>query len=387
MMRTTPDIDNSSERRFKEILDQKAREDLKESIIHGSIKIDEGKISIPMPRIDRPKFVLSSPIQEGVGQGEGEIGDIIEEAKEGEDEEDEGTGKEGEGEHEYQIEISEYLRVLQEELQLPRIKPKEKGDILEKHVGYTSNRRSGAPLNRRQTFKQSLLETIARGEYDPEKPLVNVRRENKRYIAPKIKFKRANQAVVFYMMDVSSSVTDEIRVKAKKIISTIDLWLRDNFQGVESKYIVHDSRAWEVDRKKFYEIRSYGATFVASAYKLVQEAIYTRFPWQNWNIYTFHVTDGDVWVSYYRWLDPTAMDQGEDDVTTTAKIMEEHLLPHINQVASIQIPGPYGGGRLNEELEEYFTKGRQMPENLVLTDVENDEDIMKAVRECLKGGR
>ena len=35
----------------------------------------------------------------------------------------------------------------------------------------------------------------------------------------------------------------------------IDTWLRRNYKGIESRYIVHDVRAGEVDRETFFRIR------------------------------------------------------------------------------------------------------------------------------------
>ena len=50
------------------------------------------------------------------------------------------------------------------------------------------------------------------------------------------------------MMDVSGSMGDEQKELVRLEAFWIDAWLRRNYHGIESRYIVHDVRAAEVDR-------------------------------------------------------------------------------------------------------------------------------------------
>ena len=50
----------------------------------------------------------------------------------------------------------------------------------------------------------------------------------------------------------------------------IDAWLRRNYQGIESRYIVHDVQAGEVDRETFFRIREDGGTRISSAYRVAK---------------------------------------------------------------------------------------------------------------------
>src|SRR5206468_10715821 len=53
----------------------------------------------------------------------------------------------------------------------------------------------------------------------------------------------------------------------------IDTWLRSNYKGLETRYIIHDAVAREVDRETFFHTRESGGTMISSAYKLCKELI------------------------------------------------------------------------------------------------------------------
>jgi hypothetical protein len=49
--------------------------------------------------------------------------------------------------------------------------------------------------------------------------------------------------VIIYMMDVSGSMGDEQKELVRLEAFWIDTWLRRNYEGIESRYIVHDVHA------------------------------------------------------------------------------------------------------------------------------------------------
>jgi uncharacterized sporulation protein YeaH/YhbH (DUF444 family) len=55
--------------------------------------------------------------------------------------------------------------------------------------------------------------------------------------------KPQSNAVIIYMMDVSGSMGDEQKELVRLEAFWIDAWLRRNYEGIESRYIVHDVNA------------------------------------------------------------------------------------------------------------------------------------------------
>ena len=68
-------------------------------------------------------------------------------------------------------------------------------------------------------------------------------------------------------MDVSGSMGEEQKELVRLESFWIDTWLRKNYEGIESRYIVHDVSAKEVDKHTFYHLREDGGTKISSAFK------------------------------------------------------------------------------------------------------------------------
>jgi uncharacterized protein len=105
----------------------------------------------------------------------------------------------------------------------------------------------------------------------------------------------SSNAVLLCMMDVSGSMDD-----SKKFLARVFFWLLYRF--VQSKYehcelvfITHHAAAREVDEDEFFHTMESGGTVVSSAYELALDVIGTRYPSDEWNLYAFHVSDGDNW--------------------------------------------------------------------------------------------
>ena len=80
------------------------------------------------------------------------------------------------------------------------------------------------------------------------------------------------------MMDVSGSMGDEQKEIVRIESFWIDAWLRSQYKGLESRYIIHDAVAKEVDRDTFFRTRESGGTMISSAYKLCAKMIDDDFP-------------------------------------------------------------------------------------------------------------
>ena len=131
------------------------------------------------------------------------------------------------------------------------------------------------------------------------------------------------------MMDVSGSMTDEQKEIVRTAAFWLDTWLSSQYTGIETRYIIHDAAAKEVDEDTFYHTRESGGTRISSAYKVCADLIAREFPPSDWNIYCFQFSDGDNW--------------GEDN-ERSLELLREALVPHVNLFCYGQVESPYGSG-------------------------------------------
>jgi sporulation protein YhbH len=358
------------QQRFKKIIKGKIRKNLKKYISRGELigRVGKDKVSIPIPHINLPKFKFNDQDAGGVGQGDGDIGDPI---GPGQDQPGQGKAGQGEGDHAIEVEVTieELAQILAEELELPNIEPKGEKNIEIVRSKYTGIQKSGPEGLRhiKRTFKENLKRQIATGNYTPGDPVVP-QRPDRRYKAPKVIPKPVAKAVIIYMMDVSGSMGDD----QKEIVRTesfwIDTWISSQYQGVEKRYIIHDAVAKEVDEKTFYTTRESGGTLISSAYNLCIDIIEKDYPTSEWNIYPFHFSDGDNWSG--------------DDNEICMDLIKKYMIPWTNQFSYGQVESMYGSGGFINELKEHF----ENEPKVVLSEIENKEDIMDSIKDFLGKG-
>jgi len=360
-------------RRFREIVRGRIRENLRKYVSRGDMISRKGKdsVSIPMPQIDIPRFVFGDNQEGGVGQGDGEEGDSVG----GEEQEGQGSGKAGEGEGDKAVEVEvtldELAEILGEELGLPRIEPKGEENVETVRDKITGLRSTGPESLRsfKATFKNALKRQIASGTYDPGNPIIVPVREDRRYRSWSQIPRPESNAVIIYMMDVSGSMGDEQKEIVRIESFWIDTWLRSQYKGIESRYIIHDATARLVEREVFFKTRESGGTMISSAYRLAAELIDNEYDAANWNIYAFHFSDGDNW--------------SVDDTAACIKLLRDTLVPVVNQFGYGQVESPYGSGQFIKDLRAAFNE----EEKLVTSEVKAKDDIMDSIKDFLKGGR
>ena len=359
-------------RRFREIVRGKIKQNLRKYITQGEMMGKRGKelVSIPLPQIDIPHFRYGQKQSGGVGQGNGNPGDVI-----GQGEPKPGVGQAGDrpGDHLLEVEVTmdELAQILGEELKLPNIEPKGKERIIARKDRYVGVRRTGPESLRhfRRTFKQALRRQISMGTYNPKDPIIVPIRDDKRYRSWKSEPLPQSNAVIIYMMDVSGSMGDEQKEIVRIESFWIDTWLRSQYQGIESRYIIHDAMAKEVDRDTFFKTRESGGTMISSAYKLCAKMIDDEYPPELWNIYPFHFSDGDNW--------------SVDDTHTCVDLLKKDVLPHVNLFCYGQVESPYGSGQFIKDLTEHFDED----ERVVTSEIKGKDAIMDSIKEFLGKGR
>lgn len=360
--------------RFKDIVRGKIKDNLRKYIQKGEMIGKQGKelVSIPVPSIELPRFRFGHRDTGGVGQGEGEVGQVL---KPGQVEPGEGKqAGDSPGDHVIEVDVTmeELAAMLGEELKLPRIEPKGKDKIEDVKYRYTGINTAGPESLRhfKRTFKQALKRHIAQGTYDVNRPLVVPSRNDRRYRTWREVVEPQANAVIVYMMDVSGSMGDEQKEIVRIESFWIDTWLRSQYKGIESRYIIHDAMAKEVDRETFFHTRESGGTMISSAYKLCWKLIEDNYPPSEWNIYPFHFSDGDNWSA--------------DDSSQCVQLLQEKILPTVNMFCYGQVESPYGSGQFIKDLREAFPPG---PDQRVLTSEIKDKDaIYGSIRDFLGQG-
>ena len=294
---------------FHDVYGGRKRKELKKYIKNGSIfrnRGKNGKVVLTIPKIDIPHIVYGDSGQGGIGRGQGEKGDVI-----GKDD-SQGKGKgnkagqeEGEG-IDISVDMEEVLQFLQEELQLPDMKPKP-NETYEEVIKKYNNISLVGPESLRhnvRTLKQALKRQCSDGSinklhkipgYAEPVRLITPINSDKRYRQyNEIKVPSSN-AVIIFARDGSASM-DQYKCDIVSDMSWwIDTWIRNFYQKVERVYVWHDTVAKEVDEKKFYKHRYGGGTTCSSALKFISKMFESRFNPAKWNIYLFYFTDGENW--------------------------------------------------------------------------------------------
>ncbi|MDO8793563.1 MAG: DUF444 family protein [Vicinamibacterales bacterium] len=355
--------------RFRRIVKGKIREDLRKFLTRDELLGREGKkyITIPVRGIEIPHFRYGDNNDAGVGKGDGKPGD----AADGQG--GIGPGGEQEGQHILEVEVSldELAEILGEELKLPRIKPLGFDRITAERDRYSGIRQSGPESLRhfKRTFRRALRRQIISGLYNPEAPRIIFERRDKIYRSWKTILNPQSNAVIIYMMDVSGSMGDEQKELVRLEAFWIDAWLRKNYHGIESRYIVHDVRAAEVDRETFFRVREDGGTRISSAFRVARELIEHHYSPQDWNVYLFHFSDGD--------------NSSESDSRECCILLRENLLPALNMFGYCQVASAYGSGNFINVLHEHLSE----QEAVVSTRVNTKDDIYDSIRAFFTAGR
>ncbi|MEM7348371.1 MAG: DUF444 family protein [Chloroflexota bacterium] len=358
--------------RFRQIVRGRIKKNLRKYMSQGEMIGRQGKklVSIPLPQIELPRFRHEPKQQDGLGQGSGDVGDIV-----GQGDTQPGQGQAGSdpGEHilEVDVTLEELAEIMGEALELPQIEPKGESNIISERVKYNRIRRVGPDSLRhfKRTYKEALQRQITSGEYDAENPVIVPIRDDIRYRSWSEEPLPQSNAVIIYMMDVSGSMGHMQKELVRLTAFWIETWLRSQYQQIEICYIVHDAVAKEVDQQTFYHLREGGGTRISSAYSLCNDTIDARYPPDLWNIYPFHFSDGDNW--------------GDGDSDKSIHLIEEELLPKCNQFSYGQVRSPYGSGEFMHNLNSYFTD----TDTLVVSEIINRDSVYDTIKDFLGKGR
>lgn len=353
--------------RFRQIVRGRVKQNLRKYMSNGELIGRQGKdlVSIPIPEIELPHFRFGGR-QGGVGQGPGEVGTPI-----GRGEPGDGSGPAGDqpGNHILEVELTlqELVELLGEELGLPRVQPKSKNQIEGEITRYTGIRRVGPEGLRhfKRTYREALKRQLVSGTYDHQRPVILPIRDDKRYRSWKVYPRPDNNAVIFYMMDVSGSMSQRKKHLVRLTAFWIDSWLKAHYKNLATRYIVHDAVAHEVDAHTFYHVRESGGTRISSAYELCREIMRKDYPAEDWNLYAFHFSDGENF--------------GADDDERCVAVLKQDLLPPLNLFC-------YGQVQSDSRRQFLDTLAEVDDEKLATAKIDDDEDVYTAIKTFLGKG-
>lgn len=290
-----------------------------------------GKVTISIPQIDIPHFVHGDT-GEGIGRGPGKEGDTI-----GRDPQP-GKGNKA-GDHEgqginIQVDMDDVLKFMEEELNLPFMKPKPNETFEEVKIKYNNISKVGLSSLRhtRRTMKEAIKRLAMTGALDklqmvpgasvPMKVVTPIKQDFRYRQYREIKLPASN-AVIFFARDCSGSM-DNVKCDIASDMSWwIDCWIRKFYDKVDRCYFIHDTRAQEVVEEQFYNYRYGGGTMCSSVFESIAQQLENRYPPDKFNVYIFYFTDGDNW---------------DGDNERLATIIKEKLFPgKVNLIGLTQI--------------------------------------------------
>jgi uncharacterized sporulation protein YeaH/YhbH (DUF444 family) len=292
-------------KKFRDVISGRSRKELKKLIKSGSIvrqRPKGGKVTISIPQIDIPHFVHGDT-GDGVGRGPGKDGDVI--GRDPKPGEGGGAGSDpGEG-IKISIDLDDVLKFMEEELKLPKMKPKPSETFEEIKIKYNDISKVGLNSLRhiRRTMKEAIKRTLMMGidtmqkvpgSQIPIKVITPIKSDFRFRQYREIKIPSSN-AVIFFARDCSGSMDDYRCDIVSDMCWWLDCWIRKFYKRVDRLYYIHDTRAEEVDENTFYTYRMGGGTMCSSAFDKIAEQLENRYPPDKFNVYIFYFTDGDNW--------------------------------------------------------------------------------------------
>lgn len=317
----------------------------------------------------------------------------------------------GEGEDDFQFALSndEFVNILFEDLELPHMISKENKVVekVEMHRSGFTNDGNPAQLNLEKSMINSMgrrialqkpkmrkireLEALLEIEEDEDKRLeleeeissLRIRARAVAFIDPvDLRYnnfttspKPSSQAVVFFIMDVSASMTESHKDLAKRFFMMLNLFISRKYKRVDAVFIRHHTQAKECDEEEFFTGRESGGTVVSSAFELAKDIMSERYSPSEWNVYFAQASDGDNW---------------SDDNGKLLEILQNDILPVSQFFSYIEVGEPRGMGMLGgfaHQLMEVYDNIVGSNQNMVAERVQKPSDVYPIFRKIFAKDR
>jgi hypothetical protein len=262
-------------------------------IVAGSDIINDGArtVRVPVRMLEHYRFRLRSDTEpQGVGQGAAKPGDLLGPANSGSKPGGKGAGGTERGAAELLLEfkVDDIIEWMWEELKLPNLQPRvgQSEEAEWKREGW-DRRGARSRLDRRRSFKESVkrrgLERSAPSFIDEDLRFRQLTRRRQ----------PALRAAVFFLLDVSASMTDADRQLAKTFFFWVAAGLRREYRSLDIVFVAHTTDAWEFGESDFFKVTGSGGTVASAGLRKVHEIMQSRFDPATCNVYLFYASDGD----------------------------------------------------------------------------------------------
>ena len=266
--KTSADRSASDRRRHKEKIERAIKEGIHNIVAEESIIGQDGKkkIKIPVRGIKEYRFVYGDNGSNKVGSAQGK--EIRKGQKIGEKEgkQSDGNGnkpgdEKGEEFYEVEITLEELSHYLFDNLELPDLEKKQMKKLISEKPKRHGYRNEGIRprLDKKETVKKMLKRrnaAVRAGSYDPEKDeSFGFSKKDLRYKFIKKKFQQHSNAVIFFLMDISGSMTKNKKYLARSFFFLLYHFVRSKYENTEIVFIAHDTEAYEVNEDQFFKKR------------------------------------------------------------------------------------------------------------------------------------
>lgn len=385
----------------------------REAVSNGRLReIGQGEaITIPADSLHEPGLftVFSTGQRQTVLPGNKEfvVGDRLRRPEQGSGGGGEGDASEsGEGEDSFRFVLSrdEFLDLFFEDLELPDLVKQELASVDQTAPARAGIAVEGAPsqLDMARTMRQSMARRIGLrrpkpdqvreleaeiaalevSKADPDR-LLALRAELdtalKRiarvpWVDPvDLRYRRftpspqpSARAVMFCLMDVSGSMTEQMKDLAKRFFLLLHVFLQRRYKQVDIVFIRHTETAEEVDENTFFTDPRTGGTVVSSALLELVRIQRERYPVSSWNIYAAQASDGDNYGS---------------DTARAVGLLENDILPIAQYFAYIETAGSNAVIRSQTDLwRGYEGLVERMP-NMAMRRVSEKREIFSVFRD------
>lgn len=306
--KSSSDRSASDRRRHKTKIEKAIKDGIHNIIAEESIIGKDGKkkIRIPVKGIKEYRFVYGdNKTNKKVGSAPGKnikrgqkIGD---KRKTSPAHGNKPGDKPGEEYYDVEVTLEELSRYLFEDLNLPELEKKKFKFVTQEKPKRKGHRNQGIRirLSKKETIKNKLKrKAIAKklGTYDEDSDeRFPFHESDLRYRHFSNKPKENSCAVVFFIMDVSGSMSTQKKYIARSFYFLVYQFLRYKYENIEIIFISHDTSAKEVTEDEFFSRGSSGGTLISPALSLMGDIVEKRYHPTMWNIYGFHCSDGDNW--------------------------------------------------------------------------------------------
>ena len=298
--------------RHKKKIEKAIKESIKDVVAEESIIGQNGKkkIRIPVRGLKEYRFIYGNNdknktvgsggdhnvkrgqkigqkrAQQGQGQGTGKASD-----------------KKGDEYYDVEVTLEELAEYLFADLELPDLEKKQFRYVSQETIKRKGYRFQGIRprLSKKETLKrkirrQKMAEKV--GTYDPESgERFPFHKDDLKYHHIKPKTKENSAAVIFFLMDISGSMSQERKYLARSFFFLLYQFLNHKYEKVDVVFISHSTHANRVSEDDFFKVGTYGGTIVSSALQLELEIVDKEYHPNAWNIYTFYCGDGENWSS------------------------------------------------------------------------------------------